>query len=893
MSTIPEAPLILVDGSSYLFRAYHALPPLTNSKGMPTGAIYGVINMLQKLLKDYPTEKVAVVFDPKAKTFRHEMYADYKANREAMPEALACQIQPLFEVIKALGFPLIIVDGFEADDVIGSLVTLAEKQGLYSLISTGDKDLAQLVNPNVTLINTMNNKIFDIEGVVEKFGVKPELMIDYLSLVGDTSDNIPGIPGVGPKTAVKWLTTYGDLEGIKANANDIKGKIGEKFRDNIDNLSLSKKLVTIKCDIPLSFNLDSLQRTPKDDAQLVQLFEMLEFKSWLAEVRKATSPSRQRNYQVLYTEAELQQWLEKIARCKSVVFDTETTSLNYMQAKLVGVSFAVEPENAAYVPFAHNYPDVPSQISLQRGIELLKPMLEDSMIQKIGHNLKYDISVLANYGINVQGVAYDTMLESFLLSSANRNDLDSVALKYLNHVNIKFEEVAGKGIKQKTFDQVEIDIAAEYAAEDADICLQIHNICYPKIMAKEKLAWVLSEIEMPLVKILSKMERFGVLLDVAHLNQLSETFSTEILALEQQAYTLAGEEFNLSSPKQLQEILFNKLNLPVLEKTAKGQASTAEQVLQELANQYELPGVILAYRTLSKLRSTYTDSLPQKINPTTQRVHTSYHQAGAWTGRFSSTDPNLQNIPIRNAAGRQIRQAFIAPKGYKILAADYSQIELRIMAHLSGDQGLLDAFAKDRDIHQATAAEIFGVSLAQVTSSQRRNAKAINFGLIYGMSAFGLAKQLAIDRKQAQDYIDRYFERYPGVKTYMEKTRAHAHKLGYVETIFGRELHLPEINSNNMQRQRAAERTAINAPMQGTAADIIKRAMINVSKLIEQQQWDINMIMQVHDELVFEVKDELVDLFIEPLQQAMATAAELAVPLTIGIGVGNNWDEAH
>lgn len=891
--SIPEAPFVLVDGSSYLFRAYHALPPLTNSKGMPTGAVYGVINMLKKLLKDYPTETVAVVFDPKGKTFRDDIYSEYKANRDEMPEELACQIKPLFEIIKALGFPLVIMDGFEADDVIGSLVVAAEQRGMHSLVSTGDKDLAQLVNDHVTLINTMNNRIMDADGVIAKFGIPPELIIDYLSLVGDTSDNIPGIPSVGPKTAVKWLTAYGDLNGIVANAETIKGKVGEKFRDNLDNLTLSKKLVTIKCDIELPFELTSLVKTEQDNIKLAELFGELEFKSWLAEVSKDVTQSTKKDYVTLFTEIELQQWLDKIAKNKLVAFDTETTSLDYMKAELVGVSFAIEKNQAAYLPLDHRYVGAPQQIGCKRGLELLKPMLEDPNIQKIGHNLKYDISVLANHGINVQGVAYDTMLESFILSSANRNDLDGMALKYLGHTNIKFEEVAGKGAKQKTFDQVDVAVAAEYAAEDSDVCLQLHQLCYPKIKTYEKLDNVLKKIEMPLVTILSKIERTGVLIDAEHLKKLSVEFSQKITQLEQQAYLLAGEEFNLSSPKQLQEILFNKLNIPVTEKTAKGQPSTAESVLHELSADYELPGVILEYRSLSKLRSTYTDSLPEKVNSQTGRVHTSYHQAGAWTGRFSSTDPNLQNIPIRTEEGRRIRQAFIAPKGYKILAADYSQIELRIMAHLSGDKGLLEAFANDKDIHQATAAEVFGVALDEVTDLQRRNAKAINFGLIYGMSAFGLAKQLGIGRSDAQTYIDTYFERYPGVKNYMDETRRKAHEFGHVETIFGRQLHLPEINASNIQRQRAAERTAINAPMQGTAADIIKRAMINVSGLIAQQQWDIRMIMQVHDELVFEVNESLLDDFMEPLQHAMASTADIAVPLTVGIGVGDNWDEAH
>jgi len=847
--------------------------------------------MLKKLLKDYPTDNVAVVFDPKGKTFRDDIYSEYKANRDQMPDELACQIKPLFKIIEALGFPLVIVDGYEADDVIGTLVCEAKKYNLNSLVSTGDKDLAQLVDEQVTLINTMNDTILDQSGVEKKFGIPPHLMIDYLSLVGDNVDNIPGIPGVGPKTAVKWLTAYGNLNNVIANASDIKGKIGEKFRDNLENLKLSKTLVTIKCDIDLPFHFDSLTKRPENKQQLKQLFEELEFKNWLAEIKQDTKPKKK--YITILSKDELKSWIEKIKSKKFMAFDTETTSLNYMDAKIVGVSFSIDEHEAVYVPLAHEYIDVPNQIGCEQGLELLRPILEDPKILKVGHHLKYDMTVLANHQITLQGLAHDTMLESFLLSSSSRHDLDSVALKYLGHTNIKFEEVAGKGAKQKTFDQVSIEQATDYAAEDADICLQIHQKCYPQIKAKPKLDKILTEIEVPLISILSEIERTGVLIDAEHLNALSYEFTHKIDHLVEKAYSLAGETFNLSSPKQLQGILYDKLQLPILEKTATGQASTAESVLQELAADYELPRVILDYRSLTKLRSTYTDKLPKNINLQTGRVHTSYHQAGAWTGRFSSTDPNLQNIPIRSEEGRRIRQAFIAPKGYKILAADYSQIELRIMAHLSGDQGLLEAFKNDKDIHQATAAEVFDVPLDGVTNLQRRDAKAINFGLIYGMSAYGLAKQLAIDRSQAQAYIDKYFERYPKIKAYMDKTKAHAHELGYVETLFGRELHLPEINSSNIQRQRAAERTAINAPMQGTAADIIKRAMINVAALIKQKKWDVRMIMQVHDELIFEVAENILDEFQNPLSQAMANAADLAVPLTVGIGIGDNWDQAH
>ncbi len=858
MASIPEAPLVLVDGSFYLFRAYHALPPLTNTKGIPTGAIYGVINMLHKLLKDYPTETIAVVFDPKGKTFREDIYPEYKANRRATPEELICQIKPLFEVIEALGLPLIVMEGYEADDVIGTLVKQAKAKGMDILISTGDKDLAQLVDAQVTLINTMTNYLMDEYGVIEKFGVKPEQMIDYLSLVGDSIDNIPGIPGVGPKTAVKWLNRYHDLNGIIANATALEGKVGEKLRDNIDKLTLSKQLVTINSELVLPYHIDELIKKPPNKNRLMALFTELEFKTWLSELSKEPVLVR-RDYVTILSEEVLKEWLHKIEDCKFIALDTETTSLYSMQAKLVGISFAFEPDKAAYLPLAHDYLDVPLQIGLKRGLALVAPMLENPAVLKVGHNLKYDMTVFANHGITLQGAVYDTMIEAFLLSTGGLNDLNSLALKYLDRPTIKFEDVAGKGVKQKTFNQVDIEAATAYAAEDADICLQLHQICFPKIEANQNLNHILMNIEMPLVPILAAMEQVGVLVDAAYLHQLSQNFSDKIAELEQQAFELADIKFNLNSPKQLQDILFSRLQLPILEKTTTGQASTAESVLQELAIHYELPRIILKHRSLSKLRSTYTDSLPTKINPTTGRVHTSYHQVGTWTGRFSSNDPNLQNIPIRTEEGRSIRQAFIAPKGYKILAADYSQIELRIMAHLSKDQKLLTAFADHQDIHKVTAAEIFSVAISDVSSLQRRYAKAINFGLIYGMSAFGLAKQLGIDRHSAQVYIDKYFERYPGIKVYIEQIHRKAHELGYVETLFGRPLYLPEINSKNLSRQRAAERMAINAPMQGTAADIIKCAMINVSHVIQSYSCYIRMIMQVHDELVFEVKQNKVE----------------------------------
>ncbi len=895
MSKIPANPLILVDGSSYLFRAYHALPPLTNSKGQPTGAIYGVINMLRRLKKDYSTENFAVIFDPKGKTFRNDLYKEYKANRDKMPDELVGQIKPLFDIIKAMGFPLIIVDGYEADDVIGTLVKQAQEQGLHSLVSTGDKDMAQLVGEHVTLINTMNDKILDRDGVIEKFGLPPELIIDYLTLMGDNIDNIPGVPGVGPKTAVKWLLAYNNLQNIVANAAEIKGKVGEKLRNHLDNFPLAKQLVTINCDVPLNVKPNELTFNPADNEKLIELFKELEFKNWLMELQSDSANDKQKSkkYETILEKKTLSSWLKKLEKSTIFAFDTETTSLDYMDAEIVGLSFSVDPDSAIYIPLAHDYLEAPEQLNREETLAILKPLLEDAKIKKVGHNLKYDKNVLANHGINLQGIAYDTMLESYVLSSSNRNTLDNLALKYLDHNNIKFEDVAGKGAKQLTFNQVPIEQATPYAAEDADICLQLHQLLLPEVKKEGQAFNVLTEIEMPLIPILSKMERTGVLLDVKKLAILSKEFTERLDVLAEQIYSIAEEEFNISSTKQLQVILFDKLNLPILEKTPKGQASTAESVLQELSLTYEIAKKILAYRSLSKLKSTYVDKLPDNVNTKTGRIHTSYHQAGTATGRFSSTDPNLQNIPIKTEEGRRIRQAFIAQTGYKIVAADYSQIELRIMADMSGDTGLKAAFANNLDIHSATASEIFNTPLEDVTSLQRRNAKAINFGLIYGMSAFGLARQLEIERSAAQDYINRYFDRYPGVLTYMNKTREQAHDVGYVETLFGRRLYLPEINSKNIQRQKAAERAAINAPMQGTAADIIKRVMIMMNDWMEKDNISAHMLMQVHDELVFEVAEKQLEHFIEPLQKIMVSGANLSVPLLVGVGVGSNWDEAH
>jgi len=896
-----STPLILVDGSSYLFRAYHALPPLTNSKGEATGAIVGVINMLRKMIADYQPRHIAVVFDAPGGSFRNEIYDQYKANRPPMPDDLREQIAPLHRIVRAMGLPLLIESGVEADDVIGTLATRASAQGMSTLISTGDKDMAQLVDANTTLINTMTNVVMDREGVVEKFGVTPEQIIDYLALVGDSADNIPGVPKCGPKTAVKWLAEYRSLDELMARADEIKGKIGESLRASLDHLPLSRDLATIRRELTLDVEPGDLTPADPDSESLRTLYQQIESRRLLESVEKAPpakvmEPAVSANYQVVLSEQAFHSWLERLRAAALFAFDTETTSLDYMQAEIVGVSFSVEPGEAAYVPVAHDYPGVPDQLDRELVLTALKPLLEDPNRPKLGQNLKYDMSVLARYGIEMEGIAYDTMLESYVLdSTATRHDMDSLARKYLNHASIKYEDVAGKGAKQLRFDQVPLEQAAPYAAEDADITLRLHLEIWPKIEQEASLARLFGEVEMPLVPVLSRMERGGVRIDCKMLEGQSRELNERLKVLEQAAYTLAGRHFNLSSPKQIGAIFFDELNLPVISKTPKGAPSTAESVLQELAERgFELPALILEHRGLAKLKSTYTETLPRMVDPGTGRVHTSYHQAVAATGRLSSSDPNLQNIPVRSAEGRRIRQAFVAEPGFRMLAADYSQIELRIMAHLSGDAGLLQAFASGQDVHSATAAEVFGVdSLEQVSTEQRRSAKAINFGLIYGMSAFGLARQLGIERSAAQAYVDLYFERYPGVREFMDRTRAEAHEKGFVETVFGRRLYLPEINARNGQRRAAAERTAINAPMQGTASDIIKRAMLVVDRWIQSESPPLRMIMQVHDELVFEAEEAFVGQARERIVDIMQGAATLRVPLLVDVGIGDNWDEAH
>jgi len=898
-----KPPLILVDGSSYLFRAFHALPPLTSSSGQPTGAIYGVISMLKKLVTEYQPEHMAVVFDAKGKTFRNDLYKEYKAHRPPMPDDLRSQIEPIHQLVDALGLPRLVIPNVEADDVIGTLARQAEDAGYEVLISTGDKDLAQLVTDKITLINTMNNHVSTPESVQEKFGVPAERIIDYLALIGDTSDNIPGVPKVGPKTAVKWLNQYGSLDNIIEHADEIKGKVGDNLRDSLPQLPLSYQLATIVCDVELEQAPDDLDLKPADTEQLQQLYSEFEFKNWLAELgsdNSDTAPAAavdapaDTDYQTILTEAALADWLKKLEQADVFAFDTETTSLNYMQARIVGVSFAVKPGEAAYVPFGHDYEGAPQQLTEQQVLGQLKPLLEDEAIGKLGQNLKYDAHVLQNHGIRLRGIRDDTLLESYVLDSTKRHDMDSLAERFLDLQTIHFEDIAGKGAKQLTFNQVELEQAGPYAAEDADISLRLHHEIGRQLSAIPSLLKVYREIELPLLPVLQQIERNGVKVDADMLAQQSEALAERMAEIELQAYAEAGEEFNLGSPKQIQAIFFDKLDLPVKRKTPKGQPSTAEDVLQELAEDgFELPRLILEHRGLSKLKSTYTDKLPLQINPHTGRVHTSYNQTGAATGRMSSSDPNLQNIPIRSEIGRRIRQAFVADKGNCILAADYSQIELRIMAHLSGDQGLLDAFHNGLDIHRATAAEVFDTELEQVDNEQRRAAKAINFGLIYGMSAFGLAKQLGMSRYDAQQYIDLYFERYPGVQDYMQRTREQAHDTGYVETLFGRRLYLPEINSRNGQRRQYAERTAINAPMQGTAADIIKRAMVSVHQALADSDIEARMIMQVHDELVFEVSKNHTDSLSQLLHTQMESAADLNVPLLVDIGQGANWDEAH
>jgi DNA polymerase I len=898
-------PIVLVDGSSYVYRAFHALPPLTNSRGQATGAVKGVINMLRRLLKDYPESPVAVVFDAKGKTFRDDMYPQYKAQRPPMPDELREQIEPIHGIVKAMGLPFLCVEGVEADDVIGTLARQASAQGRDVVISTGDKDMAQLVDAHTTLVNTMTDTVMDEAGVEQKFGIPPNLIIDFLALMGDKVDNIPGVPGVGEKTALGLLQGLGSLDEIYASLEKVaelsfRGAktMAPKLEAEKDNAYLSYQLATIKTDVALDQSPEQLVNAEPDREALVDWYTQMEFRSWLDELlgegEAPVAEAIETDYQVVTDQAAFDDWLKALADAELFAFDTETTSLNYMEARIVGVSFAVEAGRAAYVPLAHDYLGAPEQLDRDSVLAQLRPLLENPDQAKVGQNLKYDASVLANHGIELRGIAYDTMLESYVLdSTATRHDMDSLALKYLGQSTIHFEDIAGKGAKQLTFNQIKVEEAGPYAAEDADITLRLHQALWPKLEAQPSLLPVFHDIELPLVPVLSRIERQGALLSTGLLHQQSGELGARLEELKSEAHDLAGQEFNLGSPKQLGEILFEKLELPILKKTPKGAPSTAEDVLVELALDYPLPKLLLEYRSLSKLKSTYTDKLPEMVNPGTGRVHTSYHQAVAATGRLSSSDPNLQNIPIRTEEGRRIRQAFIAPEGYRIVAADYSQIELRIMAHLSDDPGLLKAFKEGQDVHRATASEVFEVGLEEVSGDQRRKAKAINFGLIYGMSAFGLAKQLHLGRNEAQQYIDRYFERYPGVAQYMDRTRALAKEQGYVETLFGRRLYLPEINARNKMRVQAAERTAINAPMQGSAADIIKLAMLAVDGWLQEGDADARMIMQVHDELVLEVASTEVEAVCAKLCGLMSGAAELSVPLLVEAGVGDNWDEAH
>ena len=911
--TTPK-PLLLVDGSSWLHRAFNALPALSTKAGEPTGALYGVLNMLRRLLADYQPDYLAVVFDAPGKTFRHEMFSNYKAHRPPLDPQLVQQIEPLHACVRALGLPLLQVTGVEADDVIGTLTQQATARGLPVLIVSGDKDLAQLVDEQVRMLDTMKNMVTDVAGVEQKFGVPPTLIVDYLALVGDSSDNIPGVPGVGPVTAAKWLREYGSLDKLVANAAVIPGKIGDKLRAGLEQLPLSRQLATLDCAVPLPVAFEELRPAPPDADALRALYERYEFRSWLRDLSSdrrempaqtpapvMTQPSldlaedsqQSTPYELVLDQAAFDAWLERLQAAELISFDTETTSLNYLDARIVGVSFSVSPREAAYVPLAHDYPGAPDQLNREHVLEQLRPLLEATDQPKLGQHLKYDSHVLANHGIALRGIQHDTLLESYVLDSTARHDLDSLAERHLKLRTIHYEDVAGKGAKQLTFNQVALEQAGPYAAEDADVTLRLHRCLWPRLEREPGLRRLYEELEIPLIDVLARMERIGVRVDAAALRRQSGELAQRLWELEQQAYDLAGERFNLGSPKQLQAILFERLGLPAGKKTATGQASTAEDVLQELALTYPLPKVILEHRTLSKLKSTYTDRLPEQIHPRTGRVHTSYHQAVASTGRLSSSDPNLQNIPTRTLEGRRIRQAFVPEPGWVMLAADYSQIELRIMAHLSGDEGLLRAFAAGADVHRATAAEVFGVALENVSAEQRRSAKAINFGLIYGMSAFGLAQQLGIERGAAKDYVERYFARYPGVKAYMEDTRRRATASGYVETVFGRRLYLPDIRARNAQLRQAAERAAINAPMQGTAADIIKRAMLAVDRWLQESGFPARMLMQVHDELVFEVAEDAVELAIERIRAAMVAAAELRVPLEVDVGMGGNWDEAH
>jgi len=889
--------LYLVDGSSYLYRAYHALPKLTNSAGEPTGALLGVANMLRRLLKDADSENIAVVFDAKGPTFRHEMYEQYKANRPPMPSELQQQVEPIHEIVRLLGLPLIQVPGVEADDVIGTLATRAAAEKMDCIISTGDKDMAQLVNDHVSLINTMTDTHMDTDGVLDKFGVRPDQIVDFLALTGDKADNIPGVEKCGPKTAAKWLTQWQNLEGVMANADDVKGKIGEYLREALEILPLSQDLATIRNDLELEQGVNDFAREAVDEAALREFLQHNEFNSWLKELgddESSPPPMAEPNYTTVLDEDTFDQWLEKLQQAELIAFDTETTSLDPMQAELVGLSFAVDPFEAIYIPVGHNYPGAPVQLDRESVLEALKALLEGKTPEKVGQHIKYDMNVLSRYGLAVQGVAFDTMLESYVLNSTgSRHDMDTLALKYLGHKTTHYEEIAGKGAKQISFSQVSLEDAGHYAAEDADITLRLHQHLWPRLQAEPALEKILAELEIPLIPVLARMEQAGVLIDGRLLLQQSSELAKRMLELEGQAHEAAGQPFNLGSPKQLQQILFEKLELPVIRKTPKGQPSTAEDVLRELADNYELPKLILEHRSISKLKSTYTDKLPAQINPHTGRVHTSYHQAVAATGRLSSSNPNLQNIPIRTPQGRKIRKAFIAPPGNVILAADYSQIELRIMAHLSGDEGLLKAFHDGVDVHRATAGEVFGEGYDKVSDDQRRAAKAINFGLMYGMSAFGLARQLDISRPEAQEYMDTYFSRYPAVQGFMEKTREQAREQGYVETLFGRRLYLPEINASNMMRRQGAERAAINAPMQGTAADIIKIAMIKVDDWIQSDQPGARLVMQVHDELVLEVEEAQLNSVRNAVVEHMSAAADLDVPLLVDAGSGPDWDTAH
>ncbi len=892
--------LVLIDGSSYLYRAFHALPALTNSQGEPTGALHGVLTMIQKLVREQQPARIAVVFDAPGKTFRDEIYADYKATRPPMPDELRSQVQPILDAVEAMGLPLLRVDGVEADDVIGTLCAQATAKGMNVLVSTGDKDLAQLVNDKVTLVYTMNDTTMNREAVKNKFDVYPEQIIDYLALVGDTSDNIPCVPKVGAKTAAKWLNLYDSADGIVEHGDEIKGKVGESLRDNVEQLRLSQQLATIRHDLELDVGVDDLESTEADTAALRELYGHFELRTLLRQLDEtadepaAPAEDDAGDYETVLSWDSFDRWLRKISAADLTAFDTETNSLDYMEAEIVGLSLAVESGEACYVPVAHDYPGAPDQLPRDEVLGKLKAFLEDADRKKVGHHLKYDAHILARYDIALAGMQYDSMLESYVLNSvATRHDMDSVARQYLGKDTIHYEDVAGKGAKQLTFNQVDLETAAPYAAEDADITLQLHTTLWEQLGEHPSLRKVYEEIEQPLVPVLLDMEETGVLVDRKMLGKQSSELAKKMAELEAQAHELAGGPFNLGSPKQLQQILFEQLELPVIRKTPKGQPSTAEDVLVELANDYELPAVIIDYRSVSKLKSTYTDKLPLQINERTGRIHTSYHQAVAATGRLSSTDPNLQNIPIRTPEGRRIRQAFVPPDGHVLLAADYSQIELRIMAHLSADEGLLKAFAKEQDVHRATAAEVFELALDEVTDDQRRSAKAINFGLMYGMSAFGLAKQLGISRGEAQEYVDLYFDRYPGVKAYMDNIRTTASEQGYVETVFGRRLYLPEINARNAQRRQYAERSAINAPMQGTAADIIKQAMIRVHDWLTNERPGARMIMQVHDELVFEVEEGKVDDVRTQVVELMNGAASLSVPLKVDAGIGMNWDEAH